>query len=66
MFTGFVIGLLLGLAGMIFNYIKNPKVRILSKAAYCAITAILAVIVARLSTFKESMYIGSLFFGYGC
>ena len=61
---GFVVGMLLGAIGYTLNWINHPITRTRVKFFYCILISILFPVVANLTHYTESKYIGCLFFGY--
>lgn len=68
LFVGNVVGLLIGIAmglmGWVFTKISNPTVRIYAKFIYCAVGAMVLVIIEEYAYTKDCKYIAALFFGY--
>ena len=70
LFVGFIVaffvGVGYGLLGYFFKYIKNDRIRIYAKLAFCISGAIIFVIIEEYSGTKDTKYMAALFFGYTC
>ena len=64
--VGFIIGIIAGLLGWFFKYIKNDKLRMWVKFFYCIAVIIAFPVVADSQKYPEAKFIGSLLFGYTC
>lgn len=62
--TGLGVGIIFGLLGWLFKFIKHLKYTIWFKAVYCLSMAIGVVLASDLTGFKGAKYIASLTFGY--
>jgi NhaP-type Na+/H+ or K+/H+ antiporter len=62
--VGLIIGVVFGLGGWFFKFIKNPRIRMNMKLAYCVFGAISFVIIEEYAMSHDAKYICGLFFGY--
>lgn len=62
--VAFFIGIILGLGGWFFKFIKNPTLQIYMKLLYCIVGAMVFVIIEEHAGTKDCKYIAALFFGY--
>ena len=58
------IGIVYGLTGWFYKFIKNPKIRIYCKLAHCIVAAMFFVIVEYHAKTSDAKYLGALSFGY--
>merc|ERR1711957_1002611 len=66
LFAGLVVGMGLGWTFKCFHKIKAPKTRMMVKLFMVVLVAVAMPIVAEVTTFKESKFVGIIFFGYMC
>jgi hypothetical protein len=68
LFVGFIVAFFIGvgmcLLGWFFKFIKNPKLRMYAKLAYCVVGPMTFVIMEEHSGTKDTKYMAALFFGY--
>ena len=70
LFVGFIVAFFVGaglaLIGYFLKFIKNDRVRIYSKLAFCISAAMIFVIIEEYANTKDTKYMAALFFGYTC
>ena len=64
--AGLIAGILLGLLGWLFKFIKKPRVLPYLKTAYCVSCAIAFVVAGGAINFSDGVFIAALAFGYVC
>jgi len=64
--TGLVIGIGLGALLVFVDKLPKNKCRMMVKLFACLFVAVMMPIVAQITTFEESKFVGIIFFGYAC